>query len=123
MQKISLCVPVLLSLLWAAPASGVSSVEMFIGRPALAGEGLAKTKRPAGQSDRSGKFSRLDGNRDGRVSVAELELANKQRMSAFAQADANQDGHLSKDEWQQFKRAQAKADASKPKAKRKKKQR
>lgn len=43
-------------------------------------------------------FARLDANRDGVVSRAEVRAANQRRMHMFLRADANRDGQVTREE-------------------------
>jgi Ca2+-binding EF-hand superfamily protein len=70
----------------------------------LAFAGLASAQ--AGGADRraeaEARFDQADKNKDGKLSLAEMQDAQDQRLAErFAKLDANQDGGVSKDEFRQ----------------------
>lgn len=66
---------------------------------------LAKDSPPATESPRAraeARFSEADRNRDGKLSLAEMQDAQDQRLAErFARLDANKDGGVSQDELRQ----------------------
>jgi EF hand len=83
-----------------APAPGLSVGEQG---PATAPGGPAQHRHHGPRDRGHAMMQRIDLDRDGMISRAELDAAHQRQLQAFDAADTNKDGVLSREEIQQFR--------------------